>query len=262
MTTTFENPLALLRQLKGAPLSVYMACLIVRQVVGRDWLCQQTGYTEHAVTTALGYLTSHNFLARVTGGWMVATAAQLPLMAALPEGESDNLIENDFHKKRDKRLFGSADDVVNDESEESQENKSTSTSTTGQKRDKRLFGGKIVSVKTILKEQDEIDACLAVLRDAGIFGNRAADIAEANHVTVDYIKAHLAQVANESWDNPLGMAIWRMGQGIPTPELQGTGHIVGCRCDECNTAKATSRYTSGKYGQFLTGQVDDESEQL
>jgi hypothetical protein len=80
MTTTFENPLALLRQLKGAPLSVYMACLIVRQVVTHHWCCEQTGYTEHAVTTALAYLTAHNFLTRVTGGWMVATAAQLPLM--------------------------------------------------------------------------------------------------------------------------------------------------------------------------------------
>jgi hypothetical protein len=255
----FDNPLSLVRQLKGAPLSVFIVCQIVRTVVTQHFLCEQTGYSDFSVTRALSYLTEHNFLARVTGGWMIATAAQLPLMATLPDGEGE-LIENDFQKNRVKRDFGPADDVVNDESEGSQKNKSTSLTNSRENRVKRdsCSGGKVLSVKTLVKDQAEIDECLAVLRDAGIFGKRAADIAESNHVTVEYIQAHLAQVANESWDNPLGMAIWRMGQGMPAPVLQENGHVDGCRCEECNIANATRRYTSGKYGEYLTSQSEEE----
>jgi hypothetical protein len=88
MQSHFDNPLSLLRQLKGAPISVLLACYWAGQPVSHKWLVQQTGYSSYAVTQALGYLTECQFLTHVTGGWMITDGAkQLPLMAALPSGE-------------------------------------------------------------------------------------------------------------------------------------------------------------------------------
>ena len=203
MATTYDNPLRLVRQLKGAPLAVLIVCQIVRTVVTRDFLCQQTGYSENIVSNAIGYLCEHQFITRVTGGWMIATAAQLPLMAALPDGEEVvTPVENAVPEKREKCAFG-----------------------------------KVVTVRSTSSESDKIKACMDVLKDAGIFGKRAQEIAEADHVTVDYIKAHLAHIETETWDNPQGMVIWRMLEGMPAPEISSANHSKDCRCSACIQAK-------------------------
>ena len=217
MATTFDNPLGLVRQLKGAPLSVLIACQIVRMVVSHRWICEQTGYSDYAVTRAVSYLTEHNLLAKVNGGWMIATAAQLPLMPDLLEG-GEPAVDNRSSKNREKRDFPP---------------KNVPTKTTG-------------------KDAGEIDACMALLKDAGIFGKRAREIAEAEHVTADYLKAHLVQIESETWDNPLGMLIWRVTECVPAPELQSNGHPMGCKCNKCTV----DRYLGGKYAAYVN--PDDE----
>jgi len=256
-SSQFENPLSLLRQLKGAPISVLLACYWVRQAVSHHWLAEQTGYSDYAVTRALAYLTEQNFLARVTGGWMITVdAIQLPLMAVLPTGE-------DFDSLGSKIAFSAIFDpdvVVNDESEESQKNKSTSLTNRAKNRVKRDFQNKIVSVQTIVKDPDETKACLAALRAAGIHGQKAEKIAQDHHITVEDIHAHALGVQNELWDNPQGMMIYRLLNHVPPPEMQENGHVVGCRCEECQLSSLGRRYSNSKFDQILRGS-DDESEE-
>jgi hypothetical protein len=262
----------MLRQLKGAPLSVYLACQIVRQVVSRDWLCEQTGYTEHAVTRALGYLTEHNYLARVTGGWMIALGAvQLPLMASLPGGEGDDLDPEKRDKslfeneKRDKSLFPFAYPLINNNNDSIESNlidsSLTLTLTSGEKRDKSLFSpadGPDELLEAPGLSAAEVRARLKVLGELGIFGHKAKAIAEDHHITVEDMRAHVLLVKAEDWERPLGMAIYRLLSHQPAPDLQENGHVVGCRCDVCKS-NDFRRYDNGAFSDHSSDDEDNES---
>jgi hypothetical protein len=111
------------------------------------------------------------------------------------------------------------------------------------------------------KRIEDIRACMALLRSAGIVGKKAENIAEDHHITVDMIKAHLAWVKTEQWDRPLGMVIYRLEQHVEPPELNELGHVVDCRCDECRGLRAAKRYTEGAFSVMLNREsVDIESE--
>lgn len=85
MEIDFSDPIKLLRQLKGAPLAVLMAMLIVRSRCSADWLVTVTGYTDKPITQALKLLNAYGWIAKVSGGWQVSKGVQLPLM--FPESE-------------------------------------------------------------------------------------------------------------------------------------------------------------------------------
>ena len=115
-------------------------------------------------------------------------------------------------------------------------------------------------MKTINKDQEDITACLAVLNGAGIWGKKADEIAEDWHITADEIKAHLAWVKTEEWGNPNGMVIYRLLNHVVPPALQENGHIVDCKCKECQIAKFQKRHSDSEFGQFLNRDDDDENE--
>ena len=99
MQTEFTDPIRLLRQLKGAPLSVLMAMVIVRARVSADWLVTITGYTDKPVTQALKLLTAYGWIAKVQGGWQISAGVQLPLMFEesekfRPSSSSSNYLSN------------------------------------------------------------------------------------------------------------------------------------------------------------------------
>lgn len=275
MNAPFDNPLRMLRQLKGAPLSVYLACQIVRQVVSRDWLCEQTGYSDNAVTRALGYLTEHNYLARVTGGWMIAAGAiQLPLMAALPapDGDGDDLVleKRDYrafeNKKREKRVFPSSVVVVDELFSEVPTITTTTTTTRDEKREKRVFHSQSDSSQD--RDPAEWAALKLALDEYQIIGPKRKALIACEWVSGEYVRAHVkyAKGENANWDNPVGMAINRMLDGLDAPENDNTkkiyktvtvdngkrgittinytfdvdqaaadftGHEKGCRCLDC-----------------------------
>src|SRR5687768_11062428 len=89
-TMTDFNPIQLLRQLKGAPLSVLLACYWAGQRVSADWLCTVTGYTDKPVTSALNLLKEYQWVTRVQGGWMIANAEQLPLTFPFSENRNNS----------------------------------------------------------------------------------------------------------------------------------------------------------------------------
>ena len=68
-------------------------------------------------------------------------------------------------------------------------------------------------------ENDERKARIAALRDAGVKGRKVQTLLTLPWLTVEYIKAHWAQVQKEQWDNPVGMMIYRMEGEDPAPDV-------------------------------------------
>jgi hypothetical protein len=68
-----QNPIGLIRQLKGAPLSCYIALVIVHQPVTIEWLSRVTGYTDKPVTAAMNYLQELGIAGRISlkGGFFL-----------------------------------------------------------------------------------------------------------------------------------------------------------------------------------------------
>jgi len=75
----------------------------------------------------------------------------------------------------------------------------------------------------------------SALRAAGIIGRKAALLSACDWITPEYIQAHIRQAQSEGWDNPAGMAIYRMESNLPAPEVAQNelGHPQGCNCPAC-----------------------------
>jgi len=80
-----QDPIKLLRQLKGAPLAVLFAMIWTRARVSADWLVTVTGYTDKPVTQALKLLTAYGWITKVQSGWQISKGVQLPLMSTESE---------------------------------------------------------------------------------------------------------------------------------------------------------------------------------
>ena len=145
--------------------------------------------------------------------------------------------------------------VVNDAIEGVLNNKATSSPIKGQV-NKKCEAEKIISVKSIHKDAEDVDNCLAVLREAGIYGKKADEIAEDWHITVEEIQAHLMWVKSEEWGNPNGMVIYRLLNHVPPPPMKDSGHLLDCRCNSCQIENLQKRYTDSEYSNFLNR--DDE----
>jgi hypothetical protein len=87
-----ENPLRLIRELKGVPLAVILALQIARQRVTKSWLEQVTGYTDKPVAGALSYLSEVGYVDHTVSGWqLTGSFIQLPIPLQLaPENETRN----------------------------------------------------------------------------------------------------------------------------------------------------------------------------
>jgi hypothetical protein len=76
-------------------------------------------------------------------------------------------------------------------------------------------------------------ANLAACKECHIIGGTGKEIAALEWVTPEYIKAIVQQAEGEQWDNPLGMAIHRMREGVLAPEVRENGHPKSCKCVTC-----------------------------
>lgn len=83
-----ENPLRLVRELKGAPLSILIVLGMVKTRVTQEYLERATGYTDKPVSQALEYMREIGLVDHTSSGWQLTRgAAQLPLTMAIDEGE-------------------------------------------------------------------------------------------------------------------------------------------------------------------------------
>ena len=91
MSMRFENPLQMLRLLKGAPLSVIFALYLAKKTqagpVGQEWIARNTGYTDKPISQALALLEDYGLVRRNSRyAWtLTGEALQLPLMGDILE---------------------------------------------------------------------------------------------------------------------------------------------------------------------------------
>jgi hypothetical protein len=101
---SYENPIRMVRELKGAPLSIIMVLRMVQQRVTQEYLERATGYTDKPVSQALAYLLEIGLADHTRSGWQLIKSdrIQLPLPLALesedlrqaePDSEYNNIDE-------------------------------------------------------------------------------------------------------------------------------------------------------------------------
>jgi hypothetical protein len=99
MPDFYDDPIKLLRQLKGAPLAVLLAFTWTRARLSADYLSTVTGYTDKPVSQALKLLTAYGWITKVQGGWQISGGVQLPLMGGESEKfrlSSSSSLQNNF----------------------------------------------------------------------------------------------------------------------------------------------------------------------
>lgn len=153
----FNDPIKLLRQLKGAPLAVLMAMIIVRVRVSADWLSTVTGYTDKPITQALKLLAAYGWIAKVQSGWQISEGVQLPLMPM--------------------------------ESEKFRSSSSSSTYLTGVPT--------IEQEQQVRNNSDSFVANYKVMKMNGIREPALSRLAALGHVTAKFVLAHIKQVKAE-----------------------------------------------------------------
>jgi hypothetical protein len=82
---TFDNPIRMISELKGARMAIIWTMLIVKHRISQNYLETVTGYTDKTVSQALAYLREVYLADHNSAGWQLTTAAaeQLPLVLGL-----------------------------------------------------------------------------------------------------------------------------------------------------------------------------------
>jgi hypothetical protein len=220
---------AIVRELRGSPLTVLVACLLLEQSgqvpITAQLLKDMTGYGDHTVTDSLRALESptRQLLTRVAGGWRLTTGFQFPL-------EFQN---------RDIRGFGvsSSCSSFNRKSNKLLEEEEQETIEIRDIRDSDDLLGK--SFRANYKKALELN-----IRDP-----KASQLSALPHVTPEFIQAHVDQAHDDG--HPLGTAIYRIIHGwcvevdetkikakiISQDVANETGHKPGCKCTDCSMAR-------------------------
>lgn len=82
-----SNPIKLLRMLKGAPISIYMAIIYAKTTVTSNWLEIVTGYSDKPITKGLRLLEEYELIIKNKGGWKIRSGFQYKLKMPMKEDE-------------------------------------------------------------------------------------------------------------------------------------------------------------------------------
>jgi hypothetical protein len=184
--TPVYNPIALLRQLKGAPLSVLLALSILRQPASEQLLARVTGYSEKVVRDAAHYLQEISLVgrnARFSGWVLLQDVFQLPLMSG-DRGQLDPA--SDCHQIAD-RYFLPVDD--------------SSTSSSLNSRDNEVILEKRRRIQesngNIYRSTSELSIyqqnCLNLLHHHFVGEPKASQLIWLPHVTLTYLIGHISE---------------------------------------------------------------------
>jgi len=198
-----ENLVSLVRMLKGAPISVLLAMISVRQPVSESWLVSATGYSPIPVRRALTFLAETGLTQRSGrySGWSLTEGAlQLPLMPeSLPEP-----VRVGGRPSIKRTLEINAQLVTTTATTTIEENDECSSS--------RLNRALEINDQIINPRSDLI----AMLHQAGIGEPMATRLAGMPHVNAEYLQAHIRKAQQE--ETPTALLIHRMRQADPQPE--------------------------------------------
>ena len=219
---SLQSPTALLRQLKGAPLSVLIALLINRQTTGEKWIIAATGYSQNKVREALTHLSEIHLVTRAGRyeAWQLTQEGyQLPLGLDLVAGSS-------------------GPGQIYDTNQESQNLTlpALSSATTTDVVETLVTEGKAAE-----EEREShlltLAANLQTLHSAGIMGKTADSLAHLPHISPEYIAFHVAKAHREG--RPTGILICRLRDGDPAETLED---------DERHSRRC---YIEGPLAQFI-----------
>lgn len=207
--------LSLIRELRGSPLTVLVAIMLLEksgQVPATAQLLKDTtGYGDHTLTDSLRALTSptRQIVVRVAGGWKLASGFQLPLE-----------IQN-----RDIRGFETVNAV------------------------NVVMVEEVKHLENNINSRDENREIRGFLIAAGIMEPKASKLARLPWMTKEYIAAHVKAIKYETWEKPAGMLIHRLENQYPMPTInpdrldpkavaaEWTGHEIGCHCEDCTMVR-------------------------
>ena len=191
---TLENPLQLIKLLKGAALSILVILLYEKKPVGAQYLQRWSGYGDKPINQALEFLSDPtvNLVTRVNRYlWqLTALAWQLPLMQT-PDSGSWNFSDS---RATTATTLNSRECGLSAEAVESSRNFSDSHELSS-----RIFS-----------------ESLELLYAASIGEPTASMLAKLNWITPDYIRAHLENARRK--DIPSGLLIHKMRSHDPAPE--------------------------------------------
>jgi hypothetical protein len=207
----------LVRELRGSPLTVLIAMLLLEQSgqvpVTAQALKDATGYRDHTITDALSMLESptRQIVQRVYKGWRLSTGFQLPLELVEENREYREKVLSSSCSLQDIKLTDSVE-----QEEEIQENR-------------------------------DFRENLAAAQKAGIAEPKASQLAALEHVTPKLIRGHVTYALETG--KAIGTAIYRIEHKWPVPEkylamiskidavAKQTGHDPGCKCTDCTFAR-------------------------
>lgn len=90
-----ENPIKLLRLLKGPPLAILMAVIFANQQVSIRWISSVTGYSEKTVDLGIELLTEFGYFSRIGNKIYLIKNPQLKLNANYENYKEEEKINND-----------------------------------------------------------------------------------------------------------------------------------------------------------------------
>ena len=207
-----ENPIRMVRELKGAPLSIFIALGMVRQRVNLEWLVEVTGYTDKPLRTGLRYLREVGLVDENRSGWQLVkeNAKQLPLTLQL---EADPPVEDTQEPSKiqteNVEICRNNSDSLNYLSKEEVVNINLKDSSTNllNLSDK---SGKIPTLEEIQKVLDAAE---------GLFGHRIMGELQ-DYADIDRLLSWIAQAYMGCYEsgrlkiqNPAGLVYWAFHHG-------------------------------------------------
>ena len=207
-----------MQSLRGNQPLIVLAFLLIRSALTIEQLEALTGLHNDTVRSAVKGLAAKGLLYKQVGEHGRATW--------IPEGGTF------FAKLFDQspKTSDSAPVVVIVESEERRDLLSATTTT---KRQNPKTSDSVASVKELQS--------IAALKEIGIYGTKARQLAKLEWVNPEYIRAHAEKIKGEMWDNPQGMIIRRIENDVPVQVAAQVGHGESCHCLKCKIAAVRGR---------------------
>jgi len=204
-----ENPIELVRMLKGAPLSVLFSLMLARRPMGELWLTGVTGYSRTSIWMALKYLVEVGLIQRNDRceAWVLTgEAQQLPLMPGLVEEADGSLMLDTDQKIGDKKV---------DPCSNIEHGVPTAAATT-------TIEGTLKSSRSSSRISDPCSknehGLLELLKSAGIGEPKASQLCRLDWMTLDYAQAHIQKAKEDGIG--IGLLIHRMWVQDAAPQVK------------------------------------------
>jgi len=173
-----------LRTVKGAPLSILVAFILIQEPLGHDYLVRATGWSKDNVTNGLRVLNDLGYIEPLPGqrycGWVLTDRIhQMSLFDSTPIISDSRTTTTYLNKVRELKSSNSP-----------------------------------VECENLGLEALEI---VKVLTEAGVRGKKVLQLANLPHISLEYVTNHL-EFGRKRKDD-LALIIYRMQEGDPMPKI-------------------------------------------